>query len=113
MFCRLDEFQRRGISRVRAQRRDSSGAMTVQQDGGNLPPFFIERSLRMGLVRALVPVAGIFRVTLFAVEKGVDPCRLPALLVLGNLVSAFEISPAIPPESLQQRGQGRRRHLLA
>ena len=90
-----------------------SGAMAVQQDCGDLPPFFIRRRFRMGLMRAFVPVTGIVRIPLFAVQVGMDPCRLATLLVLSKTVSAVKISPAIPPKGLQQWRKAQRGRSLA
>src|SRR3984885_5077386 len=91
-----------------------SSRVPVQQDGGNLPPFLIERGLWMGLVGSLIPVAGVVRIPFFAMQVGMDPGGfLPGFLFLGNLVSAVEISLGIPPKSFQQGRQGRRRPSLA
>jgi len=84
-------------------------AVPVQQDGRDLPPFLIGRSVGMGLVRTLVPVSRVFRVPFPAMQVGVDPSRLlTCLLILGDVVSAVKISLGIPPKSLQQRRQARR-----
>jgi hypothetical protein len=86
----------------------------MQQDGGNLPPFLIERGLWMGLVGTLIPVAGVVWIPFFAMQIGMDPGGfLPGFLFLGNLVRAVEISLGIPPKSFQQGRQARRRRSLA
>ena len=68
----------------------------------------------MGLVRTLVPVSRVLLISLPAVEIGMNPRRLlSGRVVLGNVMGAVEISPGVPPQSLEQGRQARRRHPLA
>ena len=65
-------------------------------------------------MRTLVPVSRVLRVPFPAVEIGMNPRRfLSGRLLLGNVMSAIEISPGIPPKSLEQRRKARWRHPLA
>lgn len=76
--------------------------MAVQEHGCDLAPFFIAGSIGRGLVGALIPVAGILVIPLFAMQVGMNPrCFLPLLFVLCNFVGPIEIPLGVPPESLQ------------
>jgi hypothetical protein len=88
--------------------------VTVQQHSSNLPPLVIQRGFRVGLVRTLVPISRVLRVPLPAMEIGMNPSRfLSGRVVLGNVMGTIEIPPGIPPKSLEQGRQARRRHPLA
>jgi len=66
------------------------------------------------LVRAFIPVARIFLVAFPAMEVGMNPSRfLPRLVILGDVMGAIEISPGIPPESLEHVRQARRGYRFA
>jgi hypothetical protein len=87
--------------------------VAVQEHGRDLAPFLIAGSVGRGLVGALIPVACILVIPLFAMQVGMNPRRfLSLLLVLGDFVSPIEIPLGVPPESLQKGRQAWRRHLL-
>jgi len=67
----------------------------------------------MRLVRPLVPVPRVLRIAFPAMQIGMNPSRLLAgRIILGNVMGAIEISPGIPPQSLEQGRYARRRHPL-
>src|SRR5580698_3590082 len=67
----------------------------------------------MGLMGALVPIPGILRISLPAMQIGMDPSGfLSGFVVLGDLVRSIKIPLGIPPKRFQQRTQACRGHPL-
>ena len=57
----------------------------------------------MRLVRPLVPVPRVLRIAFPTMQVSMNPSSLLAgCVILGNVMRAIEVSPGIPPQSLEQ-----------
>src|SRR5437764_817896 len=88
------------IARRRQQRRD------------DLAPFLLQRAGMSGAPGLPVPIACIAKIALDAVQVGVNPGRVLALLVLHDLVRARPVSLGGPPQTIERGAKSVERSAL-
>src|SRR5271166_5172709 len=84
-------------------------AVAPEQRTGDRLPFLVERRPADRLAGATVPIGGVAGVAFLAMQIGVDPIALPALVSLCGFVRAVPIAARVKPQRAQSRAQIRRR----
>ena len=72
-----------------------------QQRAGDRLPFLVERRSAGRLAGATVPIGGVAGVAFLAMEVGVDPIAIPALVSLCGFVCAVPIAARVKPQRAQ------------
>ena len=83
----------------------ASGSAACKQCRGDLLPLFVESNGRDRLAGLPVPVAGIAEIAFDAMQIGVDPRRILAVLILNKLVRLVLLAVGRPPQGGKRRVQ--------
>ncbi len=75
-----------------------------QQRGGDLRPFLLERRARHRFASAAIPIGGVAGVALLAMQIGVHPVALAALVGLRQFMRAVPVALARPARAPATRG---------
>src|ERR1700733_4153465 len=75
----------------------------------DLRPFLIERGVADRLACAAIPIGGVAGIALLAMQIGVNPVALPALVRLRRVMRAVPIPPRVEPKRPQSGPHVRRR----
>jgi len=77
--------------------RNLASASRFKQCADNVAPFILKRVIGYRALRAPIPIAGIRRVTLLAVQIGMHPCRIRRVLRLDDFMRPVPIAARFLP----------------